>query len=174
MPGTTVNYGIEYPCAGDTFDPAAFETWAQGIETAILATQERSELARIRARVSVTGFTSVPNGVTTPLNHGTDLLTHPDITNNTTFLTMNRAGVYMMAAQLASGADDVTLSITGPGTQVISRDLSFQAGAPTGMNVSGLLVMSAGDTATVSALFVPGGGPFDAFVLFSAAFICEV
>ena|SRR5688572_1445062 len=179
MPGLTPNYAIEYPCASDTIDPAVFGTWANDIESAIETVQARAELARIRPRTSVTGTTNaVASGVQTTLNHATTIIADPRITNGTTSLTFLVAGVYMMTAQLEEGGGIGTtstqLTITGPGTQIIQRDMPITPGSPTfKLNVSGLLVVAAGNTAVTSVLYT-GAGPLTFDVLVTAAFICEV
>lgn len=178
MTAFTPNYGIEYPCASDTIDPALFQSWAEDIETAIETVQARSELARIRPRVSVIGNTpAVVTGVQTTLNHSTDIITHADIVNGGTSLTFNRAGVYMLTAQLEfpNGAANTAtqLTITGPGVQVIQRDMPITPGDVMRLNVSGLLVMAVGNTAVTSILYT-GASPLSVDVLVTAAFICEV
>lgn len=179
MPAFTPNYMIEFPCASDTITPTVFDTWANDIESAIETVQARAELVRIRPRVSVTGTTiAVAAGVQTTLNHATNLITHAGITNGTTSLTFNVAGVYVMTAQLEEGGGIGTtstqLTITGPGTQIIQRDMPITPGSPTfKLNISGLLVVAAGNTAVTSVLY-SGAGPLTFDVLVTAAFICEV
>ena len=180
MPAFTPNYFIEFPCASDTIDPTVFGTWANDIESAIETVQARSELARIRPRTSVTGTTNaVASGVQTTLNHATTIIADPRITNGTTSLTFTVAGVYMMTAQLEDtsgglGTTSTQLTITGPGTQIIQRDMpSSPAAATYKLNISGLLVVAAGNTAVTSVLYT-GAGPLTFDVLVTAAFICEV
>lgn len=179
MPAFTPNYFIEFPCASDTITPAVFDTWANDIESAIETVQARAELVRIRPRASVTGTTpGVVAGVQTTLNHATNIISDARIVNGTTSLTFTVAGVYMMTAQLEEGGGIGTtstqLTITGPGTQIIQRDMPITPGSPTfKLNVSGLLVVAAGNTAVTSVLY-SGAGPLTFDVLVTAAFICEV
>lgn len=178
MPAVTPNYMIEYPCASDTLDPAAFGTWANDIETAIETVQARAEFARLSPRTVVTGTTlAVPSGVLTTLNHATTLVADARITNGAIVLTFTVGGVYMLNAQLefpnGSAATAIQATITGPGTQVIQRDLAITPGAALRLNVSGLFVIQAAQTAVFSVLH-SSGAALDVVLLGSAEFVCEV
>lgn len=178
MPAFTPNYSIEYPCASDTLDPTVFATWADDIETAIETVQARAEFARLSPRTVVTGTTlAVPSGVLTTLNHATTLVADARITNGAIVLTFTVAGVYMLNSQLefpnGSSATAIQATITGPGGQVIQRDLAASPGDAFRLNISGLLVIQAGQTAVFSVLHASGAA-LDVVVLASAEFVCEV
>lgn len=178
MPGVTPNYSIEYPCGSDTIDPLVFGTWANGIETAIETVQARADFARLSPRTVVSGQTNaVASGVQTTLNHGTTVVADARITNGTTSLTFTVAGVYMLNGQLEfpSGATATAIqaTITGPGTQIIQRDMPITPGDALRLNISGLLVVAAGQTA-VSSVLHTSAGALDVFWLLSAEFVCEV
>lgn len=69
MPGMTPNFGIRYPCAGDTIDPQVFQDFADDVEAALAAVEAVSDAAVSRpsgaVRTAVTGTSVAVGGALT-------------------------------------------------------------------------------------------------------------
>lgn len=180
MPGSTPNFGIAYPCVGDTFDPGLFSDWATSIENALVSVQEQALVARNRPRAAAFGTTSVAVNVSSPLNiNTTTLFSHTEALVFANNIQVQRSGVYMVSAQIVAQTGATTVTNTQgnvtANTLIIQRDMS-QSGPPTNfvdINVSGLVVAPAGTVISANMLWTGSGGPVNFDTTLSVAFICE-
>src|SRR5688572_838049 len=108
MPGQTENFGIVYPCPGDTITTGVFQTWTQGIEDALEQVNDAAEAAinrpRAKLRTVDAGF-AVANGVATQIlfdevvyNRGLDVGAGPTFGGFNPAPTAS-AGLYLLTAQ---------------------------------------------------------------------------
>lgn len=102
MPGFTPNFGIQYPCAGETIDPTVFQTFADDVEAALstVATASLAATDRPRGSVSVPSQSIATGGLTSIAFTSFDF--SDQMTAGAGGLTIQVAGWYMVTAELIS------------------------------------------------------------------------
>lgn len=122
MPGFTPNFAIQYPCAGETIDPAVFQTFADDVEAALSTVEAASDFALARPNAAIRDATdSVAFGAMANIAWDTT-----DFNNN---MTPSGAGFIIPQDGLYMADLDVG-SITTP-TTVTSWAAEIQVGGVT-------------------------------------------
>lgn len=156
MPGFTPVFGIQFPCAGETIDPAVFQTFADDVETA-LATVDAvadSALTRPNAAIRDSG-TSIAFGAMANLSFDSTDFVHGMTVGGTGF-TIPRNGLYMIDVDAGSVTIPTTVTswaaeIQIDGVTKYRRKLSETVTTPPvplRVNVSGLVVANSGQAIT--------------------------
>lgn len=182
MPDTTPNFGIPYPCAGETIDPTVFQDFADGVEAALASVDALSSeaLHRPSGAIRLTVPQAAAVNVFTTLNtyNVTDFATGGMVAGAGGFVTPT-AGVYMV--DLEVNPTGVTTSITAyvsriflAGNKVYARKFSPLPAPATSvgqMNVSGLISASAGQAVAFQFGWNGAGVPLN---VYSRATICRL
>lgn len=188
MPGSTPNFNIRYPCAGETIDADVFATFSQDIEAALAEVSADTVALSTRPRAAIatadTGF-ACPVGAVTTLNFTTTLFSNNpvELSFGATGITVtSRPALYMASAEFAplNAVTSVTswaAAIIG-GTGEYGRTLAKSVATTTAsrMNVSGIVILvPGGGTDTLSATWewTGSGGPMNVYCQMSLALICD-
>lgn len=172
MPGTTPNFGIRYPCAGETIDPTVFQNFATDVEAALTTVNTSAALAVARphaAQRTATTGTSCAAGATTSMAF-TSVDYATGITTTATGFTPTTTGVYMIDAQF-SGFTTVTTVTSWAGQIQLNavtkyrRKMALSTVPATAgfINISGALSCTAGDAIVVQWAWTGTGGPMFVF-----------
>lgn len=183
MPGTTTNFGIRFPCSGETIDPTVFQNFAEDVDTALATVDTAQQFAQTRPAASV--FTndagsSVAVGVRTAMTFTTTAFNN-GMTVGATTLTAITGGIYMVTAEFADiNAGTTNTSWTGSidvnATTVVARTLgrSTSNASASNINVSMLTRVTAGSTISAYWFWLGSGGPMFVYCNLSAQFICDL
>jgi len=101
MPESTPIYGITYPCATDVIDAAAFQTFANDVDSAIATVNAVSTdaLNRPAARIINFGMQALVNGASTAAIYDTEVFDNDGMANlgvSNDRLTVQTAGTYLV------------------------------------------------------------------------------
>lgn len=156
MPGFTPNYAIPYPCAGEIIDPAVFQAFSDGVESALASvdTLSAAALARPNGAVRNTGQSIAVGAATAIAFTATDFSS--GITATGTGFTVLTSGIYEVSME--STSDTVTTTVSSEAVNILvagvvrlRRKYSVSAGSLTRMraiNLSGLVSLTAGQALT--------------------------
>lgn len=110
MPGSTPNFGIPYPCAGETINPSVFENFAEAVEAGIASVEADAALALTRPNAAVRfNGTSTAAGVVTVLNMSfADFQNGVSIPGADNFVVS--AGIYMVTLDAGSTTFSTTVT----------------------------------------------------------------
>lgn len=181
MPSSTPTFGIRYPCAGDTIDPAVFVNFATDVEAALTSVATSADAALTRYAVSVrtaTAGSAVAPGVPTALTiASTDF--NDGFTVGATTVTVTNAGVYLVNAEFSPQNTVTTVtefdgSIAYNGVNRYTRKLGKSGANNTAwpMNVSGLVVCAA--ASTLSMVWIWNSvGAMNVYGQLTASFVCN-
>lgn len=182
MPGTTPNFGIPYPCAGEVIDPGVFEDFADGVESA-LAQVDAASLAAVqrpRGQKLLDGSgQSVATTVLSTLTYSSTVYAS-GITDTATGFTITSAGVYMVTLETLNYSSVVTCDywsaqILNTATVVYRRKLFDSTELFTHrINIGGLVVCNVADTLSAQWQWQGTGGPMFILSRFSAAKVCDL
>lgn len=152
MPGTTPNFGIQYPCAGETINPAVFQTFANGVESALAAVDVASAAVLQRPRGAIRNGAGdvIAAGAMSALVYGTtDFAT--GVTAGVGGFTILTSGIYLVTLQ--AGSATISTSVTSyaadvslAGTVAYRRKLS-----------KGVVSSTAGDINLIGAISATAG-----------------
>lgn len=173
MPGTTTNFGIRYPCSGETINPTVFANWADDIDAALtdVSTLTTEVLHRPRASVkTVDAGTSTAVGALTTLNVGDVTLYADGVTVTPTGFITNEptleVGVWMVTAEFSPLNSVTTLTswaggcVTSPGDDMGRKmGISGANTLATNINISGLLRVVSPSIISFNWLWTGTGGP---------------
>lgn len=184
MPGATSNFGIRYPCSGETIDPTAFANWADDIDAALTDVSTLTSAALTRERASsktVDAGTSVPVNVATTLTVGATTLYADGVTVTPTTLFPDIGGVFMVNAEFSPLNTVTTLTswagaiLATGGIDTIGRKLGLSGAntQATNINVSGLLRASSINGILVTWHWTGTGGPMFVYCNLSISKICD-
>jgi len=189
MPGQTTNFGIEYPCPGDTITAAAFQTWTEGIEDALEQVNDAAVAAanrpRAMLRTATTGF-AVAAGAATQISFdevvydsgfgglsGVAPYTAFDIAG-TGFID----GLYMFMAQFtpvntATTVTSFEAEILASNTTIAARTLASSAATTIARPISmiGIGFLTTVGTGLVRFNWTGTGGPLNIYCQFSCQYI---
>lgn len=156
MPGSTPNFAIPYPCAGETIDPGVFQDFADGVEAALATVDALSAaaLARPNAAIKNTAGQSIAFGAAVALTLPiTDFAT--GVTAAAGGFTILTDGIYMLTLEASTSSATTTVSswaaeILQAGTARYRRKLSPNPATTIagGINLAGLISATAGQAIT--------------------------
>lgn len=185
MPGSTTNFGIRYPCSGENVDAGMFSTWSSDIDAALLSASNATQSTLHRPRASVetiaTGNSTTLN-VPTTLTTGFSTIYADQVTVSPTQLTSTVSGVYMVTAEFSplTAVTDVNYGNgairTAFASKFYARRVVFRAPSltATSINVSGLLVLLAGNFVSAQWTWGGAGGPMFVYCNLSMSLVCEI
>lgn len=193
MPAVTPNFAIPYPCPGDNVDCFDFNTWAEGIDSALAEVTQVAAQATLRPRAMLrtadTG-TPIPVGVTTGIsfnlaggpvyNEGMDVGAFP----HTAFRTFNPdySGWYIFCAQFTPltvvgsvTSFSATISVGNPAV-LTGRTLASSAATTIAQPISLITMgrLDAFDPTSVAFCtwqWTGAGGPLSVYCQFSCQFM---
>lgn len=137
MPGTTPNYAIPFPCAGDPLNPAAFQSLALGVDNALLQGDAAATAATHEAQANLSGQANPAVGVEAIVTF--DFL--GGIFNLSNGITINAAagtatvvfpGLY--GVMMTSGGSQSTLTMTSQRMAVYVNGVLYAAKKLRGFN----------------------------------------
>lgn len=186
MPGQTENFGIRYPCPGDTITSNVFCDWANDIDEAVsqVGAASQASLNRVRSmlRTDTTGD-AIPVGGLNPIQFSTLVYNNDPITAAGPFPGLGWAGVgagptelnlYMAQVTPLNTATTVTsLSVNIlVGTTIVARRVLADSAVPTigkPINLMGLGIRDSTNGGAVQVLWTGSGGPLFFYCQFSFA-----
>lgn len=154
MPGSTPNFAIPYPCAGENIDPSVFQDFADAVEAAIASVEADANTALNRSNAAARfNGTSTAAGVVTQLDMSSaDFQNNVSIPGADNFVIID-AGIYMVT--LEAGSTTVSTTVTSWAAEIrqnttvrYRRKVSPDPATSTAgfLNVVGLLVCAAADS----------------------------
>jgi hypothetical protein len=188
MPGQTTNFGIEYPCPGDTITTAAFQTWTEGIEAAInqvnTASTEATNRPRAMLRTNDTGY-AVAFGAPTQIlfditvyNNGLDVGVLGPPFGGFVPEPTGDAGLYLLMAQFtpvntATTVTSFEAEIISNNEVVAARTLASSAATTIARPISlmGVGIIDFIGGALVRFNWTGTGGPLNIYCQFSCQYI---
>ena len=172
MPGVTPNWGLPYPCSGETIDCLIFEQFAEAVQTTLSDMNIFADTALNRPAASVNnGTQTVAVNTSTNAIYATeeyDNFNMVDLAVNNDRITIQADGIYMVNtwSSLGSGFTTITsnaVAITKNGTVFYRKKNSSNTDLTMDVNVTGLLSCVAGDIIRASLLWTGTGGPINTF-----------
>ena len=171
MPDMTPNFGIRYPCVGETIDASTFQDFADDVENALALTEGRmtAALNRPAGRVQRNTNQSFVVNVTTDMTYDFEVFDNDGLGNlgvNNDRMTIQSAGVYLAKVWISQIAGWTTLTST---SVIISQNgvARYQKKGPQGATVPanpwiacmGVLECAAGDIIRGRLLWTGTVGP---------------
>lgn len=153
MPGFTPNFGIQYPCAGETIDPTVFQTFADDVEAALATVDALSAAAlqRPRGLIRRTTAQSIAPGAMTAISWQVTEFSS-GVTAGATGFTLTSDGIYFVSFNANAGGAPTSITswageISVAGVVKYRRKISeFPAHlTPGSFNVAGLISGTAGN-----------------------------
>jgi len=176
MPDATPNFGIRYPCAGETIDAAVFETFATDVEAAIALVDAEMTRALHRPAVRLQrglASQSITVATTTDATYDTESFDNDSMGNlgvNNDRATIQTAGVYLAKFWVSQMSAFTTITST---SVLISQNglTRWQKKGPQGATVTaipwlailGVLECAVGDIIRGRILWTGTGGPATTF-----------
>lgn len=150
MPGFTPVFGIEYPCAGETIDPAVFQTFADDVEAALAVVDALNTAALQRPRAAIRDSSTIAavNVMTSITFDTTDFAV--GITTGATGFTTVTTGIYEVSLEVdtvgpLTSVTSLVAEMRLAGTILYRRKIepnpALTEGEP--LNVSGLMMSTA-------------------------------
>lgn len=183
MPGQTTNYGIRYPCPGDTIDAEAFGVWTNDIENAMAQVQTASNEALQRPRAMVrtanAGF-AIPVGVATQITYTTTVYNNAGATPFAGTIPPEEPQLNLYMAQITPIGTGTTVtswkaSILVDNFVVASRTSASSAASTIAKPISlvglGFRTADPGGAAVVTFHWTGTGGPLNVYSQFSFSYV---
>lgn len=156
MPGSTPNFAIPYPCAGENINSLVFANFANGVETALATVDALSTaaLARPNAAIKNSAGQSIAFGAAVALTMPTtDFAT--GVTAAAGGFTILTDGIYMVTLEASTASVTTSVSswaieVLQAGTTRYRRKLSPNPAIATagGINLAGLIQATVGQAIT--------------------------
>lgn len=190
MPGTTVNYGIRYPCPGDTITTGVFSDWANDIESAIMEVSDLTSQAlnrpRAMLRTADAGY-AVAFGLPTQIlftevvyNNGLGVGAGPTFGAFDVQGTSLDQGLYLLMAQFtpvntATTVTSFEAEILADNVVIAARTLASSAASTIAKPITlaglGLLTFNPGGGGLVRFNWTGTGGPLNIYCQFSCQYL---
>lgn len=187
MPSTPV-WGLPYPCAGETIDPAIFCEFSDAVDAALVTINTNAEFVANRPSVRIdrtANANTFAAGVASNVQFDTEFFDNDamaDLTVSNSQITVTTPGVYWVSFSVGGLATFTTwtryfLNVTQNGTNRVYRKyiVNIPQGTPSDNTIEGVLICQAGDLVRGAFTFFGTGGPMQmSQASLSMSFICDL